>query len=249
MAEPESNDESIDASNARSGGVALLERDTEHTTSPAGTAGEPVDVESVEAERVRDRLLIPLLLPLLCVAAIALYTLNISRVFLAGDSTSALVIASLVTVSILVGAGLVSAIPRLRASSLAMFMGLVLLVVVSAGLLALGPSLESGGTDGPRPQPRGAPVATVAVEASAAGPRFNASNYDAPAGIVEFNLTGATGHTLQFRELDYAGFPLSTSGGPAKGKVRLEPGTYNIYCTITGHAATMHATITVNMQP
>jgi hypothetical protein len=221
MADPESNHLPTDDRNSANGSVALLDRDTERTTSDASEAAvEPGDVDPVS-----DRLLIPLLLPLLCVVAVALYTLNVSRVFLAGDSTSALVVATLMTVSILVGAGIVSAIPRLRTSSIAMFMGLVLVIVVSAGLLALGPSLEGGDSaSGPRPQPSGAAVATVTVE-SLVDTAFDAGNYDAPAGVVEFHLTGATGHTMQFRELAYEGFPLSTDGGPTTGKVRLTPGT------------------------
>jgi hypothetical protein len=166
-------------------------------------------------------------------------------VFLAGDSTSALVIASLITIGILVVGAIFSASPRLRTSSLAMVMGLVLVIVVSAGLLSLGPSLNTGeGGGGPLPQPTGAAKSTVTVEARA-NITYNASNYDATAGVVEIDLTGASGHTLQFRELNYKGFPLSTEGGATKGKVTLKPGKYNIYCTITGHAATMHATITV----
>jgi plastocyanin len=127
-----------------------------------------------------------------------------------------------------------------------MVLALVLLTVLSAGLLALGPSLEtSEATGGPLPQPIGAPVATVTVEALV-GAKFSGSDYEAKAGVVDFELTGATGHTLQFRGLAYEGFPLSTSGGPTKGKVRLAPGTYHIYCTVTGHAAQgMVATITV----
>lgn len=212
-----------------------------------GAGADDIDfVERVEsASPLKDRLLLPLLVPVLCMVAIVLYTLNVSRVFLAGDSTSALVIASLVTIAILVGGTIFSASPRLRTSSLAMVMGLVLIIVVSAGLLSLGPSLntgESGG--GPLPQPPGPATSTVTVEALA-NITYNAPDYAAKAGVVEFDLTGASGHTLQFRELNYKGFPINTEGGPNKGKVTLKPGTYNIYCTITGHAATMHATITV----
>src|SRR5438876_1536115 len=65
-------------------------------------------------EPVKDRLLIPLLLPFLCMIAVALYVLNVSRRFLAGDSTSALGIAAGITVSILVGGTIISASPRLR---------------------------------------------------------------------------------------------------------------------------------------
>jgi len=195
---------------------------------------------------VKDRLLIPALLPFLCMVAVALYTLNVSRVFLAGDSTTALGIAAGITVSILVGGAIISASPRLRTSSLVMFLGLVLVIVVSAGLFSLGPSLETGeATGGPTPQPKGAAASSVDVTAEA-NITFNAPNYDAKAGVVQVNYGGAAGHTLQFRTIDYQGFPLKSTGSPNKGKVQLKPGTYQIYCTVPGHAATMHATITVS---
>jgi hypothetical protein len=222
--------------------------DAEATVADAGGAdgAEELDfVEPVEPESpIKDRLLLPFLVPVLCMVAVALYTLNVSRVFLAGDSTSALVIASLMTIGILAGGAIISASPRLRTSSLAMVMGLLLVIIVSAGLLSLGPSLSHGDEGGgPLPQPGGAAAATVTVEALT-DITFDAEDYPTQAGVVEVDLTGASGHTLQFRELSYQGFPLTTDGGPNKGKVRLEPGEYYIYCTITGHEATMNATIT-----
>jgi hypothetical protein len=227
--------------------------DAEATVADAGEGdgAEELDfVEPVEPESpIKDRLLLPFLVPVLCMVAVALYTLNVSRVFLAGDSTSALVIASLMTIGILAGGAIISASPRLRTSSLAMVMGLLLVIIVSAGLLSLGPSLSHGeGGGGPLPQPGGAAAATVTVRAGPGqtfdGVRFE-KDYPTQGGVVEIDYTGEAGHTLQFRTLSYEGFPLSTDGGPKKGKVRLEPGTYAIYCTITGHAAAgMQATIT-----
>jgi len=221
-------------------------------TTEAGEGGEIDFVEHVAPESpLKDRLLLPLLVPVLCMVAIALYTLNVSRVFLAGDSTSALVIASLITIGILVGGAIFSASPRLRTSSLAMVMGLVLVIVVSAGLLSLGPSLDTGeGGGGQLAQPKGAPGSTVTVTAGPGltfdGVRFD-KDFPATAGVVEIDYTGEAGHTLQFRTLDYQGFPLTTSGGPKQGKVQLKPGKYSIYCTIPGHAAAgMEATITVS---
>jgi hypothetical protein len=234
-------DQVDDAEATDDGDGAVAERDA------GGGAVDDLDfVEHVEPESpLKDRLLLPLIVPVLCMVAIALYTLNVSRVFLAGDSTSALVIATLITIGILAGAALFSASPRLRTSSLAMVMGLVLVIVVSAGLLSLGPSLGHGeGTGGPLPQPSGPAASTVTVEALA-DITYDAEDYPAKAGVVEIDLTGASGHTLQFRELNYQGFPLTTDGSPNKGKVTLKPGEYYIYCTITGHEATMHANITV----
>jgi plastocyanin len=225
--------------------------DTETTDVVAGDDGHGGDQLELAAapapeEPVKDRLLIPLLLPFLCMIAVALYTLNVSRVFLAGDSTSALVIAAGITIGILAGGAIISANPRLRTSSLVMVMGFVLVIVVSAGLLSLGPSLNTGeSAGGPLAQPTGAAASTVDVEALASI-KFNATDFTAKPGVVQVNLTGAAGHTLQFRTLDYKGFPLSTSGGANKGKVTLKAGKYAVYCTIDSHAAQgMEATITV----
>src|SRR3954447_2622427 len=112
------------------------------TPDPAAEAAKAAKARNREA--LETRLLIPLLLPVLAMIAVALWALNVSRVFLAGDSTSALVIASILTVGILCGGAIVSATPKARTSSLAMLVTLVLVIVISAGLLALGPSLDTG---------------------------------------------------------------------------------------------------------
>jgi plastocyanin len=221
---------------------------------PAGAGGD--DRHDLAApppanEPRKDRVLIPALLPLLAMIAVALYTLNVSRVFLAGDSTSALVIAAGITVSILAAGAIISASPRLRTSSLVMFMALVIVIVVSAGLLSLGPSLNEGGraNGGPLAQPTAAAASTVKVTAGP-GLTFNGvafkGNYTAESGVVEIDYGGDPGHTLQFRTQDYQGFPLHSTGSPTRGKVALKSGTYQIYCTVPGHAAAgMEATITV----
>jgi plastocyanin len=195
---------------------------------------------------IKDRLLLPLVLPWLCVLAVGLYALNISRIFLAGDSTSALIIGSLVTVAILAGAAVISAIPRLRTSSLAMIMGFVLVIIVSGGLLTLGPSLESGeGAATGYVEPKGPPVATLSVIAGP-GTKFDMKEYTvAQGGVIEIDYAGQTGHTLVFTDPKLAGFELETAG-KEKGKVGLKPGSYIFYCNVTGHrAAGMQATLTV----
>jgi plastocyanin len=220
---------------------------------PAATTTEVVEpAHAAVEERPRDaletRLLIPLLLPVCAVIAVGLYALNVSRVFLAGDSTSALVVATIITVLILVGGAIISATPGLRTSSLAMFMGLIVVIVLSAGLLALGPSIDTGegGASTQLAQCK-SPTGTVTIEALQSI-RYSQSTYAATAGCVEFDFTGATGHTMQFRKLDVKGFPIGSVGGgtPTKGAVDLKAGDYEIYCTIDGHAAQgMVATVTV----
>ena len=96
-------------------------------------------------------------------------------------------------------------------------------------------------------QPTGPAKGTVAVQAEASI-KFNATEFTAPAGIVQINYSGATGHTLAIQDPKFAGFLLTTdAGGPKSGKVELTPGKYTIYCTVPGHEAQgMKATITVS---
>ena len=199
-------------------------------------------------DAITTRFLMPLLLPLLSMAAVALYVLNISRVFLAGNSDAALVLAIIITLGILAGASAISAIPRLRTSSLAMILGLVLVIVTSAGLFSLGPSLndsEGGATSGyvQPPPPAVGQVDVIAL----ASIKFDAKQYTAPAGVVTVNYTGASSHTLAIDSPKFDGFLLTTSaGGKKSGRVLLAPGSYTIYCTVLGHRARgMEATITV----
>jgi plastocyanin len=236
----------------------VVSDDVTTEVEPAADATPDVAVAAAKAAKARNRealetrLLIPLLLPVLAMIAVALWTLNVSRVFLAGDSTSALVIATIITVGILCAGALISATPKARTSSLAMVTTLVLVIVVSAGLLALGPSLDTGKKAGSTQlaQPKCTPVSTVDVVALQSV-KFNSVTFTATGGCVQMNYTGAIGHTLQFRTLNYKGFPLGTdAGAPKSGTVDLKPGTYKIYCTVDSHAAQgMEATITVTAAP
>jgi plastocyanin len=146
-----------------------------------------------------------------------------------------------------VGASILAAAPRLKTSSLAVILGCMFLVVSMAGLVSLGPSLDEGGEGGGGyVAPTGPAKGTVAVQALASI-KFNATEFTAPAGIVQFNYGGATGHTLAIQDPKFDGFLLTTNaGGPKTGKVELAPGNYTLYCTVPGHEAQgMKATLTV----
>jgi len=199
---------------------------------------------------VKDRLILPLLVPVLSAAAVGMLAVNISRVFLSGNSEAALLSAIVITLSILGGASLISAAPRMRTSSLAMVTGLVFVIIVSAGLLTLGPSLgHEEGEGGGYVEPTGPAAATFAVTADA-NLAFNGQKngeFTTPPGINEIALSGAPNHTFAFREPEFSGFLLGpTPNPPLKGKVELEAGTaYEFYCTIPGHAAAgMQGTLT-----
>jgi hypothetical protein len=201
---------------------------------------------------LKTRVLLPFLVPLLSIVIVAVLVLNISRVFLAGSKDAALVMGIVITLSILIGASIIAAAPRLSTSSLAMILGGILILISFAGFVSLGPSLDDGaaGAGNPNVNVTGKPVATVSV---LAGPGFtfngvaNTGNYPAKAGIVQINYGGDSGHTLAIQDPKYDGFLLASSaGGKKTGKVKFAPGTYTIYCTVTGHEALgMKATITV----
>jgi hypothetical protein len=200
-------------------------------------------------DAVKTRLLLPFLLPALSMAIVAVLVLNISRVFLAGSSDAAVVIGVIITLSILGGATIIAAMPRLRTATLALILGGVLLFVSFAGFVALGPSLNDseGGAPAGYVSPTGKAVATVGVIAEPSI-KFNATQYaSTPAGITEIKYSGATGHTLAIDDPKFSGFLLSSdASGKQTGKVDLTPGKYVIYCTVPGHRAQgMQATITV----
>jgi plastocyanin len=226
----------------------------EETSATDGEAlPELVESEHLGADAPADetplktRALLPLLVPLLSIAIVAVLVLNISRVFLAGDKDAALAMAIVITLAILVGASLIAAAPRMSTASTALVLGLVLVGVSIAGFVSLGASLDDseGGPSG-YVQPTGKAGSTVDVEALASI-NFNSHQFSAKAGIVQFNYSGATGHTLAIQDPKFDGFLLTTdAGGPKTGKVELSPGSYIIYCTVPGHEAQgMKATVTV----
>lgn len=203
-------------------------------------------------EPLKDRLLLPFLLPALSMLAVALLAINVSRILLAGDADSALVVGIVLMVAILIGAAALSAMPRAKTSSIVVTCGVGFFVVLMAGLIALGPSLDDGegGETAGYVQPTGPAQATLDVIAGPGltfdGVAFD-KNYDATPGIVQINYTGATGHTLAIQDPKFSGFELGTDAGTKKsGKVELAAGKYTIYCTVPGHeAAGMKGTITV----
>ena len=209
--------------------------------SPAALeAGEP------KVDPVRDRLLLPIALPLLSMLAVFVYVVNLSRVFLASGENASVLVGTIVTVGILAGGAAISASPRLRSSTLVMALAGFMILVLSAGLLSLGPSEESGEASGGFKQPTGPAVGTLDVDALPSL-SFQATEFSTPPGIIQVNYNDLGGtHTLLFTDPKLSGFQLAVPQGPKTGKVTLNPGTYTIYCSIPGHrAAGMQATVNV----
>jgi plastocyanin len=118
---------------------------------------------------------------------------------------------------------------------------------MSAGFVSLGPSEEKEAAATGYVPPKGKVAATLDVVALASV-KFNEKEYSvSPAGIIEIDYSGAPAHTLTIDDPRFngAGFLLKSSP-KSKGKVKLDPGEYTIYCTVSGHRAQgMEATVTV----
>jgi len=202
-----------------------------------------------KAEALRTRLLLPLLLPIVSAAGIAFYAINLSRAFLAGGKTGALVVASVLTLAILFGAAFISTAPNLSTGALAVTVAVLLGLVGAAGLTTLGASQPKpkGGAAVGFVEPKGPPVATVEIDALPTL-KFQATDFPTTAGVNQINYVDKGGtHTLVFEEAQFNGFELNVSGnGDDSGKVDLKPGVYTVFCSLPGHrAAGMEATITV----
>lgn len=212
-----------------------------------GALAVPVLTEAEKRIELRkDRILLPFLLPVGAILAVALFAINLSRIFLAASqdgSSPAVVAAVLVTLGILGGATTIAAIPKLRTSSLVLTVCGVAALVLMSGSLVLGSAESKEVASG---EPPGDAISTLEIDAT--NFKFQAANFDAPAGINEIKYVSKEGsHTLAFDEPQFSYILLAAPGGKGVSKATfVENQKYTIYCTIPGHrAAGMQATITV----
>jgi hypothetical protein len=127
---------------------APAEAEEQASTEVEEHAPAALEAGPTAPDPVRDRLVLPLLLPLAAMLAVFLFVVNISRVFLASGENTSVVIGTIVTVGILAGGAAISASPRLRSSTLVMMLAGLMIFVLSAGLLSLGPSEEEKSAGG-----------------------------------------------------------------------------------------------------
>lgn len=224
------------------GAVATLEADAGPPAPPPPPPPDPV------VALRRDRVWLPLLIPLGAIVAVLFVVLNISRVFLAvshSDKAIAVMIGTGLTVLILVGAALLSASPRVRGSQVTLGLGVSLLLLALFGSLTIGAAEgEKEAKDGYE-EPAGPPINTLEVDALPTL-KFQADEFTAPAGINLIRYIDKGGvHTLVIGAPWAAGFKLKVPPDD-EGKIEMRPGTYQMWCDVPGHReAGMEATLIV----
>ena len=194
----------------------------------------------------RDRVVLPILLPIVMLLVIAALLFGFSRILLSLTADAATAIALIVALSILVVAAVVASRSVVRASSLGSMLGAIAGVAMLAGGIALiavgtGGEKEGGGSGGP-----------VTISLTAKGLAFDKTKLSVPAGnpfaIAFDNQDAGIQHDVQiFDNEGFTGTPLLNGEivtGPAKVTYEapaLDPGTYFFHCSV--HPAQMHGTI------
>ena len=214
-------------------------------TQPAPEAEEPAAaIEApVPAEKpplwqrpMVDRYIVPLVLPIAILIGLAMFVINMSRIFLAGHGNSAVIIGTLITVSILLGAAMLSAAPKLRSSSLALVTVGFVGSIVLAGWLSLGSAAEKEEEGGALPPEGGA---LSEVQFSTVNLTFVPNSADATTGIHTVTLTSGGGtHTLAFvdPEVSFEEVKVDATGDTASARAFFAAeGDYQFFCTIPGH--------------
>jgi plastocyanin len=230
---------------AAPGAVVTLEE-------PAPPAIAEAGPDPVRAAR-RDRLWLPLVIPVGAILAVLFVVLNVSRVFLAVsevDKAIAVGIGTALTVLILAGAAALSASRRVRATQVTLGLGVSLLLLALFGSMMIGAASPKEEVAAGWQEPAGEPINTLEVDALPTL-KFQADEFTAPAGINLVRYVNKGGvHTLLIGAPWARGFKLQVPPAVDEAKIEMEPGTYQMWCDVPGHReAGMEATLVVTEGP
>jgi plastocyanin len=198
-----------------------------------------------------ERFLVPLVLPIAVVVGLVAYVLNISRLFLSGHGHIPVIVGSVITAMILLGASLLSAAaPRMRQSAITLVSAAFILSIMSGGWLVLGHSQPE--KTGPTTLAETLKTKqTISVTAAPGGRlAFSPNQLAAKTGLATIAVTVAgAGHTFDIRDPAtlFASLSLDAAGTKKDGVAFFaQAGKYEFFCAIPGHeAAGMKGTITV----
>ena len=211
----------------------------------------------------RQRVFLPIILPIGAIIGFFGFAFMLSRVLLAVEEFASTFIALGLAAYILAIAAVVSSRPRITSRALAVGVSLGLVAVVVSGLLAAGAGMRelehAAGGEAPAestdPSAGGPsePVADAGEDAAdqlewvAIDIDFEQAPTTAPAGEQQVLLTnnGQSIHNVTIPDVSEDPIVEAGAGETATGVVELEPGTYEFICSVPGHESLMKGELTV----
>ncbi len=186
----------------------------------------------------RDRLFLPIVLPIAILGGIALILWGFSRILLGIEGSAATAVAIIVAASIMVVSAIAVSRPQVRASTIAAVLGTTAGVAMLAGGIAI--AVVAGGEEEPG---GGEPPGGAVVNLVAQNIAFSPANLSVPAGqpftIAFDNRDPGTQHNVEiFDNQELSGTPLFSGDlvtGPAKATYDVGPldaGTYYFRCVV-----------------
>lgn len=208
----------------------------------------------------RDRVFVPVMLPLVVIAGFVTFAFSLSRVLLAIPELSATFLALLVAAYLLLVAALVAARPHLSSRALGLGLVIGMVGVTSAGAVGAAAGIRpvheeeqaaaegEGGGEGEEGGEEGAGFPADALVFVAVDIAYEEAPASAPAGEVTFGLDNQGGivHDVTIEEAGDEVVVEAQGGETATGTIELEPGSFTYYCSVTGHReAGMEGTLEV----
>ncbi len=202
-------------------------------------------------KELRDRVLIPLAIPMAAAVIIVIVVLNFSRILLAveerGGEMVATTIAIIVASSVLFGAAWISSKGEHRSGGnigVLIMSGLLLVTAGAVGAEAIQEERNKEAEEAAQ-NDVGPPDLTVT-----AGPGLTFAEKELKTGpgdhVIEYVDADTAAHTFLIDGVPGFKLEVSGKGVKGKGKVKLEVGTFKYYCDIPGHRqAGMEGTLTV----
>lgn len=194
---------------------------------------------------LRERVLEPILIPLVALIVIAFGAVNLSRLFLAtSHSGRAVLVATLISVLILAGAIVATTREHIDRGTLLAAAAVLGVVLGTTGFIAQEADLDHLAHEDDAEDTFTSEITVIAIDIDFPEKQVEAAN---GGGIlVNYVNEGAIFHTWVVEGFEDV-LKLETPGGAAdRDVIALDPGDYTFYCDVPGHrAAGMEANLTV----
>jgi plastocyanin len=183
-------------------------------------------------QELRERAILPLLIPIVAIVVTEIFVFSMSRVLLAAGETGAVVVALGTAIAILVGAAAIAAGRRVRTSTIVGVLVLLGVVTVAAGALALqrGPAfVHEEAANRPTVEVSAANLAfdTDTLELSSGGTAVKFTNADSQPHNIAVYPTAASLNDPLFKGEIIAAGASTTYEVPA-----IKPGEYFFQCDV-----------------